>query len=195
MNFEEGGMGTNWSRSKFAIKNIYKHVLNIYIYCIYSFFLYIYIYNWMFFQRITFQRILCKNPFEKKSWSDTHCLKRDVVCVLKYNKHTLHSFLKEPCYSNYKKFHNTTVFERLKKTRNTPENLLKSESLAKPLVVIWYFHKSVQMFPIRSRWLEEKKKLAKHQLFGINYYLYDFLWILRVVIFKTHILLPRPGSG
>lgn len=68
----------------------------------------------------TFQRILCKTSHERNS--EIICTvfkKRDIVCVLKYNKHILYIFLKVPCYSNYNTFHNTTVFERLKKKQYT----------------------------------------------------------------------------
>lgn len=88
----------------------------------------------------TFQRILYKTSQElhKLYWL---CIKkRGVVCALKNNKHILCIFEKKR-YSNYNIFHNTKIFERLKKlTKQYVRKVIEKLMAGKQLIVITYFH-------------------------------------------------------
>lgn len=54
----------------------------------------------------------------------------------------------EPYYSNYNTFHIIAILEVKKATFQ--RIMLKSQWLAKPLIITWYFHNCVQMFSVSS---------------------------------------------
>lgn len=54
----------------------------------------------------------------------------------------------EPYYSNYNTFRITAILE-VKKKAAFQRIMLKSQWLAKPLIITWYFHNCVQMFSVR----------------------------------------------
>lgn len=65
----------------------------------------------------------------------------------KHNEHT-HICQIQPYYSNYNTFHITAILE-VKKS-SIPENYVEKQWLAKPLIIIWYFHNCIQMFSVSS---------------------------------------------
>lgn len=63
-------------------------------------------------------------------------------------KNTTHIYICqiEPYYSNYNTFHIIAILEVKKATFQ--RIMLKSQWLAKPLIITWYFHNCVQMFSV-----------------------------------------------